>query len=524
MQQYFTSAVALLKAFLIGAFSSLDLERVMTSYMRAKAFPAKVMHKLFQQGGAALFFALVLRRRDFSGRVGTEAVLQYVLRRIKDTASRVADELVYQGAPAQNLVIDQALAASNVGRDLGRFGQGAASNMQFPERIELSFSNVPVAIIGYGAAGLLVDSALRHFGFRPDVYEKRREVGGIWSQANVSGGTRNNPFDLTFGRLQLPAAPGGGAEVAQFLNELAKNRRDRGFSTIEATVRRVEPGVLGHTLHFQEGKPKSYPIVINAIGLGTPKSVSDDRRMTTSSTNGAQRWQKQLTAKEVEGKQYVFIGLGNSTAEMLTQMHYFMDQGVDCDYRVLTHYPEEAVRNPNSTVTTERGTFRVFRDLSVPNLVDYQGDLPQARADYFRALHEGKIIADVRRWEKEGETMMVYHGQRGTITLKVKCDALFTLIGYGHDQGVYEAMGLRYSSQDRCGHFDYDGEVIRVPGEADAEKRLAKGYYGFGAILDSPHDRNAIVLPGMLHRLGDLVFGVIIRALEYQAQQPAKSP
>jgi hypothetical protein len=42
-----------------------------------------------------------------------------------------------------------------------------------------------------------------------------------------------------------------------------------------------------------------------------------------------------------------------------------------------------------------------------------------------------------------------------------------------------------------------------------------KGYFGIGAVLDAPLNRNAIVIPGIVFRAPDLLFGVIMRAVEY---------
>src|SRR5262245_31326209 len=96
------------------------------------------------------------------------------------------------------------------------------------------------------------------------------------------------------------------------------------------------------------------------------------------------RWQHRLQFEDVVGKRLIFIGLGNSTAEMLRQMHDFLDGGVDTDYRVLTHYSVDAVFNPNAYVYADGKLFRVFRDVSRPNLVDFQGDLSISRHDYYR--------------------------------------------------------------------------------------------------------------------------------------------
>ena len=61
--------------------------------------------------------------------------------------------------------------------------------------------------------------------------------------------------------------------------------------------------------------------------------------------------------------------------------------------------------------------------------------------------------------------------------------------------------------------YEYDGEFQDDYGE------VMKGYFGFGAVLDAPHNPNAIVIPGMMARLGDLLFGVLMRAVEFNFQK-----
>ena len=59
----------------------------------------------------------------------------------------------------------------------------------------------------------------------------------------------------------------------------------------------------------------------------------------------------------------------------------------------------------------------------------------------------------------------------------------------------------------------YDGEVQRSAFRP--ANRLHKGFFGFGSVLESPFNPNAIVIPGMIHRIGDLLFGIVMRAAEH---------
>lgn len=215
----------------------------------------------------------------------------------------------------------------------------------------------------------------------------------------------------------------------------------------------------------------------------------------------------------------VDIGLGNSTAEMLRQIHTITDEGYPVDYRVLTHYPEDSVQNPSDYVPTKDGMFRIFRDVSKPNLVDYQGDLAHSRYDYYRALHEGKIISGVTRWEVNNSNVMTVFKKHSKHGENLPFDKVMTLIGYHQPEETMRELGCSYNKEIRSGVFDYDGEVAAVPNRTDARKRLHKGCFGFGSILETPENPNAIVIPGMIHRVGDLMFGVIMRAAEYRKKE-----
>ena len=65
--------------------------------------------------------------------------------------------------------------------------------------------------------------------------------------------------------------------------------------------------------------------------------------------------------------------------------------------------------------------------------------------------------------------------------------------------------------------YDYDGEFQKKPG-AIGRERVYKGYFGIGAILDSSHNQNSIVIPGMIHSIPDLLFGIIMRSYEFSTK------
>ena len=101
------------------------------------------------------------------------------------------------------------------------------------------------------------------------------------------------------------------------------------------------PGDLQHTVYYQTAEGADYlraPIVINTLGVGKPLPPNRKGYMTTSvkGSEAGIRWQQVLTPEQAEkyrSKSLVFIGLGNSTAEMLMQISKLNAQGFNIDYK-----------------------------------------------------------------------------------------------------------------------------------------------------------------------------------------------
>ncbi len=498
------TAAELLKMFGARRPDQLDLG-LLRRFIEDKGFDLSAINKLAEQGffGNALLNLVLRQPNADTGLIDNYALaLPHI---------QPAETSPYNGSHEENGRIGKALASSGIAEGNNFIGEGASGVYFTDVRIPQSLRSVPVAVIGYGAAGILVSAALQRVGFEKiTVYEKSRPLG-IWAQDNVHGLSRNNPRRLQFFGDVLEPAPGDGDEVRIFLDNLAT------LKTVTENVTGIKPGKLKHLLSFAGGKTATYPIVINAIGMGKPKPISDPLRMTTTAkvSEAGARWQYFLRPAEAKGKRFILIGLGNSTAEMIHQIHKLIDNGYEVDYRILTHYPEAATFNPNSYVESGERVYRVFRDLSRPNLVDYQGDLPEYRHDYFRALYGGKIISNVKHWEVDGGVIQIF-GPKGKFLDQLPYDRIMTLIGYQHSKETMEMMGCSYDTKKACALFDYDGEFASNEFDPRKPERLSRGYFGFGCVVETPENPNAIVIPGMLHSLGDLVFGVIMRAAEYK--------
>lgn len=497
---------------------SINLGSVLKRFVVDKAFDVESVIALAQgRRFGKWLHNYVLRSESRTADADDILVFNYFAKQLRSHGSLAGE---YSGSGSENARIDAALSAHSPSRSMdGKFGTGAASRFRLDVEYGIggNLRDVPIAIVGFGMAGILTAYALLRAGFRVlTIYEKSKHLG-IWNHPNVYQRSRNNPLVIDYLANSLAAAPGSGTEVRQYLANLASSVTNN-VVVQDKAVTEIKPGNLQHTLILADKTEKTFPIVINCIGLGRPAPISDPARITTNmtATEAGHRWQQILNPEDARGKHFLFIGLGNSTGEMLRQLHTLQDAGVDTDYQVLTHYPEDAVQNPDDTVIKGKQRYRVFRDISVPNLVDFQGDLPDNRYDYFRALRSSRIITDVKSVTKQGNAYTVKHSDE---VEAIGADNLYTLIGYKHPKEDLVKFGCHYDDKNKCILYDYDGEMIQVDADSlsftDANDRMFKGYYGMGAVLDAPHNRNAIVIPGVVHRMGDLMFGIIMRAAEH---------
>lgn len=443
----------------------------------------------------------------------------------------------YRGLPEEIGLIDRALIHNNSGNNF--VGEGASAHAIIAPALSSwrhVFSSVsymptepslPVAIVGAGAAGLIVQEALRRAGFTNlSLFERRPQPAGIWSESSVYDGSRNNPRDLDLFGFSLSRGPGTGKEVRDVLLAATHGRK---VFIQSRPVRSITPGNLQHVLEFTDGALSEFPIVINCCGMGLPRPISDKTKMVGPERHvSAVRWQyPRLSVADARSKMFVFIGLGNSTAEMIALLQEFQTAGVDCDYRVLTHYPREAIFNPQETVIHNRKGYRVFRDLTKPDLTSFQGDLEPTRRAYFRALADGKIIPDVVQWDvtnTAGTRVMGIRRRRARrISDFIPFDHLYILTGYRHTAQSLQSFGLSYDPDGLYPHYDYDGEFLRADPRTFSNNaggaRVFKGYFGFGSVLNAPHNKNSIVIPGMLFRISDLLAGVVFRTAEYYASR-----
>ncbi len=195
---------------------------------------------------------------------------------------------------------------------------------------------------------------------------------------------------------------------------------------------------------------------------------------------------------------------------------------------LLTHYSEEALRYPSSARPVGGRSQRLYRDTTRPILTKLAGDLEhieeafeQARESQYADREE--IVASGRFWtleQIEGRKQMRVRLADETERV-FAYDELYTLIGYGHAKEELEALGL-WVTDDYLGTIaaDYDGEIQCLPG-ASGRMRLYPGYFALGALLRTPRNPNAQVIPGMLYRLADQFSTIVFRSIEVALREAA---
>jgi hypothetical protein len=451
-------------------------------------------------------------------------------------------EADYAGTPGQNLGIDSAIKDSRSSGATSRtlrsiIGVGAQRRADFdsftvPDRI----SRTPILIVGAGASGLLSAKALLDMGFRNiEIIDQRGESGGIWEDERVFKGSKNNPFPIDFPGVDgVGAAPGPGSDIQRLLRDVARNVRFRNVRILKGKVVGVKPGDLNHQVEVRSNGDTfqlDAPIVIMAPGNGVPlpAHLPGVIKSNLQSVDMGKRWQeiwtledaRKLTELTSNGKPLILVGAGNSTAEMLTQIKFFNETypDVNIQFKVITHYPEESVYEPTRTVYSpaQDREFRLYRDITRPNLIKMAGDLPDIDAAWRYARATKNVISDVTSWDRKGDHLVIKTSTGKTHKFLFDRKRMNSLIGYGHTADFLKSIGLENSITDsHSGQitYDWDGELQARPGE-QGRNRVYPGYFALGPILKRPENPNAPVIPGDIFRLQDQLFSIILRAEEY---------
>lgn len=202
----------------------------------------------------------------------------------------------YQGTSAENTIIDERICATSQARgERALIGQGSCFTLQLDQwcqiPVDTPLLQTPILILGAGPSGLLVARALFDLGFRRiTVIDEQGRYGGIWNSPQVQL-TRTNPFALRYRGPQfsasVPPAPGSGKAVSTFLRQLVEGRREDDLlpPVVQAQVRGVIAGDLAHAVLLRDPawgeRIIQFPLLINALGVGAPRPLSDSCCMQT---------------------------------------------------------------------------------------------------------------------------------------------------------------------------------------------------------------------------------------------------
>lgn len=352
---------------------------------------------------------------------------------------------------------------------------------------------LPIVIVGGGPAAIMATRFLIEAGFdnrKITVLDESGEYKGVWKKKCVHKGMFNNPFDVDFFGVKLNSSKGKvstGEQFLAFLDQIIKGDFPVALpQPLKAQVKRIEPGEMNHKVTYidrddNQEKTMLAPIVINATGLGLPVNFkkTEGRMQIEVQKKSNTRWQKYIdeeTAEKYRNKDLLLIGMGNSTIEMLLQIQKLNEQGYNIKYKVLTDYPQDSIDQPDEYIESNGRKYRVFRDLTVSNLIDVEGDIDDAREAYFKALKDGNIIADVTKVSNpdsnnKDEFIIEAKGK----SIKLNCDKLFTLIGYKQNKTAHAKMGVSSDSQGNP-LIDFDGEVQKPIDKQNENDRTYKGY------------------------------------------------
>lgn len=511
-------AIAVLKQ--ANPHSEQSLRALVAQLLADKGIGQQTVGYLAQQSPqflGTLFGHLIMRSPDALARGN-------ILRRSFSTLTLPSP--TYLGTRKENVAIDASWQEPGPTGGLrnmtwrGTAGAYECNQLKIPARIG---SMTRIVIIGAGAAGVFAARALTDMGFtRILLLDQTGRCGGIWNQDGLIGASRANPFPLRFETCQLEAAPGPGEAVKQWVLAVAKGGVQPFPQVVKGRVLAVTPGDVAHRVLYEneagELREIVAPIVINASGVGEPLPPSREGVMTTdvAPEHAGVRWQQVWSKEQAKlygGHSLIFISLSNSTLEMVKQIQRYRREGLDIDYQIMTHYPNEALAHPSKVVTHRGHRMRLYREPARHQLLRLAGDLPEVAAAFEEARDTGHITSHVIHWSLEGCERQVVALLENGGALRFPCHELYTLIGYGPRAERLKNMGLSVNHPYLGAvDLDYDGEVQREM-DTVGRQRLWPGYFCLG--IRNAFNMNEVLLPGLLFRLPDLMATLILRSIEH---------
>jgi hypothetical protein len=380
--------------------------------------------------------------------------------------------------------------------------------MQYPD-----ISDDRFALVGAGAGSIILASYLTLRGADPEnitFFDPSKRFGGIWRDKNVRMGGFNNPAPLAFTAThKLSINDRQGNNMRDFLTGIAHDYLRKAKFVGSEVTGLVRDGD-GAWLATAGTKQHEADYVVLANGTPIPRKL-DGRRIASNLDEHDHGWrprverqQRKLTNKELRSKRpSVLVGLGNSTAAMIKQIHrYEDDHGTTVPYFVLTDRSEEEILLPNMDTRYGKPIKPVFRDPSSNYLTGYSGDLLKDRINYMRMIHNDRVITDVK--EITYDDSLQIRTQRGRAVINNA--RIFVLIGNERDPALFDAI----QSVNRKGREP----KIRACDGAIATK--THGYnsnaFAVGAVAATRRNPNAAVIPGILSQVPGTTLTIALRS------------
>ena len=190
--------------------------------------------------------------------------------------------------------------------------------------MSLRSSDLPVAVIGAGGAGLLAAAALRRAGVAFEVLEARDGVGGTWRYDEDGSGSacyrslvaNTSKLRMSVGRKRIPGRPweyASHTEMLAYLEDLARDEDLLPSIRFGWTVAGARQDDGRWTLVEKEGEERAYGAVVCALpASGRPRFAELPGRYDGEQLHSA----AYRTPERFSGKDVLVLGLGTSGGEV----------------------------------------------------------------------------------------------------------------------------------------------------------------------------------------------------------------
>ena len=179
-----------------------------------------------------------------------------------------------------------------------------------------------VCVVGAGPAGLSLARAFIAHGIPFDVYERHRDVGGLWDQSNsgspiyesahfISSRTQSHFHDFPMPG-DYPDYPSH-RQVLAYVRGFADAYGLREHIRFDTEVRSAVPDGSGWTVTLSTGEARSYASLVCANGTNWHPRMPTYPGVFSGEMRHTQTYR---SAEELRGKRVLIIGAGNSGADI----------------------------------------------------------------------------------------------------------------------------------------------------------------------------------------------------------------